>query len=278
MLKIYKKQILLALVLVIPLIAIIFGAYYTSRKQETAKESSAAADVSIYFEPISINANLNTTLTPKMKINPTTNQVTAVQLDLSFDATKMSIENMTPNTIAFSTVLQAPIINNTAGTASIVLGVAPTSSVTVISDLVNLNIKTKTTYGDAILRVAQTSQVAAKGFDTNVLETYGQMIIHIVNPATTTPTINPTATPTRSPSPTPTRSPSPTATPTQSATSTPIAYPAWDVNQDGLVNMIDIGIVVDNYNSVSPTTTRADVNNNGTIDIVDIGIIIDHYQ
>lgn len=60
-------------------------------------------------------------------------------------------------------------------------------------------------------------------------------------------------------------------------------YPAptlktGDVNNDNKVNMIDIGIVVDEYDSTNPLHPRADVNNNGRVDLIDIGIIVDNYE
>lgn len=51
-----------------------------------------------------------------------------------------------------------------------------------------------------------------------------------------------------------------------------------DVNGDNKVNLIDIGIVVDNYDSTDPTNPRADVDNNGKVNLIDIGLIIDNYE
>jgi hypothetical protein len=40
---------------------------------------------------------------------------------------------------------------------------------------------------------------------------------------------------------------------------------------------VDIGIVVDNYGKSIITNLRVDVNADGAVDIIDIGIVIDHY-
>lgn len=50
-----------------------------------------------------------------------------------------------------------------------------------------------------------------------------------------------------------------------------------DVNRDNCVNIIDIGIIIDNYRIQPIPDPRADVNNSGVVDIVDIGVVIDHY-
>lgn len=51
-----------------------------------------------------------------------------------------------------------------------------------------------------------------------------------------------------------------------------------DINNDGHVNIADIGIIVDNYFANPILDIRADVNGDGRVNIVDIGFIIDHYE
>jgi hypothetical protein len=52
----------------------------------------------------------------------------------------------------------------------------------------------------------------------------------------------------------------------------------WDVDRNGTVNIIDIGVIIDNYAKSACVKPQADVDGNGTINIVDIGIVIDHYN
>jgi len=55
-------------------------------------------------------------------------------------------------------------------------------------------------------------------------------------------------------------------------------YPAYDVNEDGVVDILDMTLVVEKYGT---TTTkpypRYDVNTDGTIDMMDMDIIASHY-
>lgn len=51
-----------------------------------------------------------------------------------------------------------------------------------------------------------------------------------------------------------------------------------DVNGDGKVNIIDIGIIIDNYGKIPILVKMADINNDGKVNIVDIGIAIDNYS
>ncbi len=50
-----------------------------------------------------------------------------------------------------------------------------------------------------------------------------------------------------------------------------------DINGDSKVDIVDIGIAIDNYGKNPIPNSKADINKNGVVDIVDIGIIIDNY-
>ncbi len=52
---------------------------------------------------------------------------------------------------------------------------------------------------------------------------------------------------------------------------------AGDVNRDGSVNIIDIGLIIDDYGKSNPTNAGSDINGDGAVNIVDIGITIDNY-
>lgn len=76
------------------------------------------------------------------------------------------------------------------------------------------------------------------------------------------------------------RNPSPSPSSSPSASPSPTASPEpklGDINNDGLVNIVDIGIIIDNYRIVPPPNPRADLNSDGISNIVDIGIVIDNY-
>ena len=66
-----------------------------------------------------------------------------------------------------------------------------------------------------------------------------------------------------------------TATPAPTASPTPLP---GDVNNDGYVNIVDIGILIDNYRVFPLINIEADLNGDNIVNIVDIGIIIDNYE
>lgn len=74
------------------------------------------------------------------------------------------------------------------------------------------------------------------------------------------------------------QTPIPSASPTPSATATAVAISNWDVDQNGQIDVVDIGLVVDQYDKTAFANPRVDIDRNGVINILDIGIIVDHYR
>lgn len=103
----------------------------------------AAADTTIYFSPASSTVNANQSFSSNVVINPSTNLVTAVELHLVFDQTKLHIASMTPN--ASLAVLTAAQFSNVSGTASLIVGVpaaSPVVPVTSITSVANIVFQT----------------------------------------------------------------------------------------------------------------------------------------
>ncbi len=53
-------------------------------------------------------------------------------------------------------------------------------------------------------------------------------------------------------------------------------YPAWDVNQDGRVSVVDLVLVAKDLGSDAPANLRTDVNRDGTINIQDLILVAQH--
>lgn len=51
---------------------------------------------------------------------------------------------------------------------------------------------------------------------------------------------------------------------------------SWDIDKNGIIDISDIGPIIDNYGKSASIKPVLDVNNDGVIDIVDIGIVTDH--
>jgi hypothetical protein len=66
-------------------------------------------------------------------------------------------------------------------------------------------------------------------------------------------------------------------TPTPLPTATTATGKQGDINTDGKVDIIDIGIIIDNYGKSPIPNPKADINKDGAVNIIDIGITIDNY-
>ena len=302
-----RKIIFTFLISIFSLAAVFVGTHYVVKMRQTPSKSSAGSGVSLYFDPQNPTLDRNSDFTLNVKVNPALERVTGIELYLNFDKDRVILEGI-ESVPAFSagvapkTFLKDPVIDNSQGTASATIGVLPEAPVGSVSDVVIIRGKTKNVPGNTSIVINQDSKAAAIDKTSNVIESYGEASLNITAPtptSTPTPTTTPTVTPTSSPTPTPTSSststptPSPTATPTPTSsptptptsipTATPIVSPtgspeakAGDVNGDNLINIVDIGIIIDNYGD-SPANPKADLNGDGKANIVDIGIVIDHY-
>ena len=178
---------------------------------------------------------------------------------------------------------------NSAGAISIVLGLDPTMISNAPSgafQVANLTFNSNTPNLNAAAVISfNTGQMQLVATDQSVFQLTSTNLNLVLNPTTPTPT--PTATPTTTPTATPTATPTPTSTsnltPTPTATSTSTATPTGsnkvgDVNGDGVVNILDIGEIINNYGATgSPGWIRSDLNGDGVINILDIGIVVNNY-
>lgn len=216
--------------------------------------------------------------------------ITAAQVEVQWDTNYLDVLEITNANYLPVTLINGAVSGNKA---TITLGAQVTASGATPKNgtgvLANIRFRTKTQVGTSQMSFTSNTQIAAVGSTVNVLGTTEALSINVVSGSTPSPTPTgagntPTPTPTRSPSPTPTQggstpTPTPTATGgkvTPTPTSTGTLRPA-DVNSDGIINIIDIGIIIDNYGRTTGFYPRSDVNGDGIVNIIDIGIVIDNY-
>jgi hypothetical protein len=143
--------------------------------------SRAAADSTVYVDPASNSVDLNDSFSVDAKINPNTNQVSAIELHIVFDYTKLRLDTITPNTAsgAFPETLTPASINNSAGTASITLGSGSSDWVTTDIVIATLSF---TTIGSGTSNIALTGTQAAAhgegGTDVITTRTSGSVIVN----------------------------------------------------------------------------------------------------
>jgi len=103
--------------------------------------------------------------------------------------------------------------------------------------------------------------------------------------STNTPTPSPTSKPTPIPlptsTPTPLPSPTPTAIPTLLPSTTPLptlisCNPA-DIDKDGIVDIRDYDLLVNDFLVSNPSHPRSDINKDGIVDITDYSLLVKNY-
>lgn len=103
-------------------------------------QAQAAPNSTVYINPASSSPSLNSSLDVNAVINPGNNEVSAVELHISFNKSILRLNSITPNTSAFSDILIAAQIDNNAGTGSIVIATGVTAGyVTSIQNIATLN-------------------------------------------------------------------------------------------------------------------------------------------
>jgi len=255
---------------------------YLTQKPQTTKTSAAGVDLSLSSN--SSNPQVGDTFTIALSMTTNGMSVSAGDIRVRYDDTKIQYQSFQAGT-TLPTILKPAAYDNpndgAGGRVWVILGAKvdtagayPQSG----SDLLIGQMTFKAIApGSVTLSYGSGSQVAATGQTTSVVGTMNPVSITIPG-ATNPPTATPTGCPTPTPSPSPTGSPTtppvgPTVTPSPSGGSNLTG----DINGDGVVDIIDLGILVDNYGKSPLPNPKADLNGDGKVDIVDFGILIDNY-
>jgi hypothetical protein len=174
---------------------------------------NAGKVVNLTMAPATSTVTQGSNFTESLNINTGTDQVSAADLHITFDPTRVAVQSITAGT-ALPVVLTAGTFDNTAGTASITLGSQPTTPFTGSGALATVTFRSVGS-GSAAIAYAATTQTASVGKTGNTLNTATGATVTI------TATVTPSPTPTKTPSPTPTASPTPTGTPGPTPTPAP---------------------------------------------------------
>ncbi len=290
--------------------ALIAGLVLVRRPQDIREQAAPASSVAI--SPNSQSASIGQNFTTTVVMNTGVNQIIGVDISLTYNPSAISISSVTYGTgiSVFDNTIRNTI-DNISGkvlfSAYVLDKTKAVSGTNLVVLTINGQVKSGAIAGSYPLAFASDTSFAAVNEGQNVLTSMvnGTVIIFVPTPtftptpsftpiptATSTPTFTPTPTftntpsPTKTPTPTATNTPTPSKTPTPTNTSTPTPtntpsptpFPiVGDVNGDRIVNITDIGLIIDVYGSNPASDPRCDLNHDGKVTIVDIGIVIDNY-
>ena len=253
----HKKPFILGVLAVLALSIPIIVAQVL--KQQDIRQRAAAGDpVTLSFSPNSKTVNINDTIDVQLVMNTNTNDVSALDVTLKYDSTKLALQSVTAG--SNYTYLSAA---NNPGSQNVVL-VNQTSNVTTSSNIIAATFAFKAiAVGTAHISLdSSTIKIAASGFTGNVPLTNSSITgSYIINSSPTdTDTTHPTAilTPGGStPTATPTTAPClnegirdagcPTATPTLTSVPTATSIPTVTIPSGGtgiqiVASVIGIGL------------------------------------
>lgn len=140
--------------------------------QTTSKKAIAAADSAIYFTPASNSVGLNADFTLDAMINPGTNLVNGVSLQVSFDSSKFRLDSVDASGTLFTVTMPGGFINNTNGTATTEVGVYPGNpSVTSTAKVATLSFHSLATAANSPIAFSNSAYAVATGEGGDVLTT-----------------------------------------------------------------------------------------------------------
>ncbi|MFA4817205.1 MAG: hypothetical protein WC608_00585 [Parcubacteria group bacterium] len=116
------------------------------------------------FSPASKIVGANQAFTLDAMIDPRTNQITAIEVHVTFDSAKFRLDGISTAGSPLSAILQAPAIDNASGTASFVVGVpaaSPVVPVTSVSKVATFSFFSLAAASSSSIAFTNTSQAAA---------------------------------------------------------------------------------------------------------------------
>ena len=289
------KKTILYITYAIAIIGIIAGVILVGNRQILQKD--AAPLTSLLFNPSSLGVIRGKNFTVNSKMNSGANIITGIDIELDFNPAAIQVASVTPtNSLSNFTFIVKNEINNNLGkiryiafTTDKTLGISGNIDLLTISG----SVPASATAGSYQISYGSLTTLAAVGEGQNAVLNKTSAVVNVSLPTpvptaspspTIAPTIRPTATATATATATSVPTIKPTSTPTVKPTVTPTVTPSpipnktGDINSDGSVDMIDIGIVVDNYEVLPITVLKADLNSDGAVNMVDIGIVVDNYE
>lgn len=216
-----KKIIVIALIALV-LIGIPITIYLLQQQQEVRSRAQAASTLG--FTPSStpsspIQAKVDDVIDLKLNVDPSSNLVSFVRLEIQYDSSKLATASGTggtdafePNKIAFPTINEGPVYEDGKILVTLSVGSDPTKAIQTPTEIGTLHLRalagtdtpTQVIYGTQtqVLSIGSTDQASE-----NVLSSSTPAVIDIVTPTTVE-----TPTPTVTEEPTPTDTPTPTLT------------------------------------------------------------------
>ena len=151
--------------------------------------AQVSSGVTLAINPAMVNTTMGQNFTVNLDINTANDQVSAAEIHLTFDPTKVQVTGITAGTI-LPVILIPASFNNTAGTATITLGAQPTLPASGLGTLALVNFRAVGS-GNSTIAYASTTQTASVGKTGNTLTSMSSSTVSVAAPVTPTPVPTP---------------------------------------------------------------------------------------
>jgi hypothetical protein len=150
---------------------------------EIPTETCTATNASLFFDQPTITKTLGQNFNITARINPGTNNVGAVELDITFDPTVLQLNNITKSD-SFNITLSSPTINNITGRGSIDLGLLtnPPSYINTVSNIATFNFTTLKVATNSPISFVESSDASANGEHVVLNRESADVIITLTTP------------------------------------------------------------------------------------------------
>lgn len=214
-----RKLPLFPIVSILIVIAALIVSISATGKPQEIRKKAANNGVALSLIPAAVTTSSGQEFTEAITANTNDQTVSAAEIHISFDATKLQGVSIDAGTF-LPVVLTPGAIGN--GTASITVGSQPSAPQKGSGILASVKFKLLTNTTTDIV-FADTTQVAAIGRTDNAVGTKTGAHVTTASAPTNTPTPTPKTfgTPTATPTPKPTGTPTPTQKPSSTPTATP---------------------------------------------------------
>lgn len=225
----------------------------------TATPTPTPVADTLYFIPTTISTTVGQTFSIDSTVSPGSDQITAIEIHVTFDPTVLQLNSITPSS-NFSQTLQKAIIDNSAGTGSIIVGVSagqPVVPIIAVSNAAVFDFATIAASAGTSVSYTSSTIATALNSQTNVLKTLNPASVVIVAPTNILPSSSSNQS---------SRSSNNSNTSNSSSSSK-----IGDLNNDGKVNIFDLSIFLSRWLTGDST---ADLNHSGKVDIFDLSILL----
>lgn len=205
------------------IVGTLYGIYLSFFKpgSTAVKTKASTSNVDLTLIPSTITGTVGADFTVAITMNTNNKTVSAAELHLTYDSTKLE-----GKTITAGTYLPVILSQGTIGTgaATIILGSSPTEPKNGSGILATLTFRSLVALSSQITFSNQT-KIAVMGSSTNQVGDMNGTQINFVASPTPTLTPGPSVTPTSTPTPEPSATSTPSSTPTPISTLTPTSSP-----------------------------------------------------